>query len=137
MSSNPDNDRAGWERLWRDTLWESAADGQWSPLARTSPTPLVVVTAWNPGGRRLPRAVNDARDAVLLAELRTRGWTPLRARGRSADHGWCEEGWQIPHLPSHTRMLLRRYGQLAGWVTDAPGDRYHWCEDWGGVHPAR
>jgi hypothetical protein len=133
MNNTTENDRARWEARWRTTVWEWAAAGQWLPLASMSASPLVVVTAWNPDGQLLPEAINRARDVMLLAELRALGCDPLRARGRSPDGTWHEDGWQIPHVPVRTLMLLRRYGQIAGWVTDADGAHYHWCEPLGEV----
>ena len=142
MSSITENDRVRWESLWRNTLWERAEAGHWSPITTTSPDPLVVLTARNPGGLRLPILVNQAREVVLQAELSALGCTPQRARGRSPDGTWCEEdwceedwcedawcedGWQIPHALPRTRVLLCRYGQLAGWVTDADGAHLVWC----------
>lgn len=125
------NDRSGydhlrWESLWRDTLWERFDDGRWSPLEARSAVPLVVVTAWNPGGLRLSGAVNQARDAVFQGELCALGLVPRRARGRSPSGDWYEDGWQIPHVQARTDQLLRRYGQIAGWVTDATGAHLHW-----------
>ncbi len=137
MSSTADNDRSHWETLWHDTLWELATGGSWLPLRTTTQVPLVVVTAWNPGSQRLPDAVNTARDAVLQAEIQALGCHYVRARGRSPDGQWCEEGWQFPHLPSRTHWLLQRYGQLAGLVTDARGAHYCWSECWSGLLPAR
>jgi hypothetical protein len=137
MSNTTDNDRAQWVARWRDTVWERLESGHWSLLATTSSVPLVVVTAWNPGGRQLPDAINQARDLVLQMEIKALGCAPLRARGRSPDGMWREDGWQIPHSPARSLTLLHRYGQLAGWVTDADGARYLWRESWCPVPLAR
>ncbi|HEX3132308.1 MAG TPA: DUF3293 domain-containing protein [Planctomycetota bacterium] len=88
----------------------------------------MVLSAWNPAGQRLPIAVNQARDVVLQAELQAMGLTQVRARGRNPDGSWCEDGWQLPYEPMQAARLLRRYGQLAAWVTDAAGARYHWAD---------
>ena len=88
-----------------------------------------MVSAWNPGVHRLPTSVNQARDAGLVAELQALGCTPLRARGRCPEGRWHEDGWQIPHTPLRSILVLRRYGQIAGWVTDADGSHYQWSED--------
>jgi Protein of unknown function (DUF3293) len=129
MSTPPNNDRSRWETLWRDTVWEFADGGTWSLLLpAATPVPLVVVTAWNPFGQRLSLDVNTARDAVLRAEIQALGCPYVRARGRSPDGRWCEDGWQFPHLPSRTQRLLQRYGQLAGLVADASGAHYCWNE---------
>lgn len=121
-------DRRSWETLWDGTVWETLKYGRWSPLESTSSIPLVVVTAWNPAGSLLPMSVNQARDAVLHAELLALGLKPCRARGRSASGDWHEDGWQIPHAVERTRALLRRHGQLAGWVTDEKGASYLWWD---------
>ncbi|MBA3698783.1 MAG: DUF3293 domain-containing protein [Planctomycetes bacterium] len=126
MESQTPPERLHWERRWQETVWERAEAAQWLPLASCSPHPLVVVTAWNPGGSQLPLAVNQARDVVLRDELVALGLVPIRARGRSPAGDSYEDGWQIPHQPPRTVTLLRRYGQLAGWVTDATGCRYQW-----------
>lgn len=127
MTDTRHHDQAFWEARWHATVWEGQDEaGRWTPIAPCSAEPLVVLSAWNPGGGRLPLAVNLARDALLLAELRALGLSPVRARGRSPDHAWCEEGWRIADLPARTAQLLRRYGQLAGWVTGPAGPRYAW-----------
>jgi hypothetical protein len=120
------HDRRRWTECWRHTVWERAADSRWLALEEHSHDALVIVSAWNPGGRRLPEAVNRARDGVLHQELLAIGLRPLRVRGRSPDHSWCEEGWRFAHLPARTGALLRRYGQLAGWITEPAGCRYVW-----------
>lgn len=120
------HDRLHWESLWQGTLWERFDDGCWSPLEPRSAVPLVVITAWNPGGLRLPGAVNQARDVVLHGELCALGLIARRARGRSPSADWCEDGWQIPHELARTTELLCRYGQIAGWVTDPAGAHLHW-----------
>lgn len=99
------------------------------PLPDSSPVPLVVVSAWNPGGARLDAAINQARDRVLLDELEAWGLSPQRARGRSADGLWSEDGWLLEHLVARTTAILRRYGQIAGWVTGPGGSSYHWATD--------
>ena len=121
-------DRRAWEKLWDGTVWEVEEHGHWSPLETRTGTPLVVVTAWNPGGMLLPVAVNQARDVVLRAELLALGLRARRARGRSRTGDWHEEGWQIPHADERTVGLLRRYGQLAGWISATAGASYRWVE---------
>jgi hypothetical protein len=123
MSSPSPADRRSWEQLWHGTVWERLVAGRWLPLVPEGDR-QVVVSAWNPGSRVLPAAVNRARDTLLESELRAMGLEPGRARGRSADGGWCEEGWLIPHRPARTRALLRRYGQVAGW-----SGRLCWADD--------
>ena len=133
MHRRTPSDHRSWEMLWDGTIWETQEHGRWSPLGTTSRLPLVVVTAWNPAGSLLPLAVNQARDAVLHAELLALGLAPCRSRGRSAAGGWHEEGWQVPHALERTLALLHRYGQIAGWVTELAGASYFWVD----ADPAR
>jgi hypothetical protein len=121
-------DRRSWETLWDGTVWEKEEHGRWLPLGTASSVPLVMVTAWNPSGALLPLVVNQARDAVLHAEMLALDLAPIRARGRSAAGDWHEEGWLIPHAAERTRALLRRYGQFAGWITGKEGAGYLWSD---------
>lgn len=120
------HERRRWTDLWRHTVWEWAADNTWQPVEHHSADALVVISAWNPGGVRLPEAVNRARDHLLHQELLALGLSPRRVRGRSPDHSWCEEAWQIAHAADRTAHLLGRYGQIAGWLTEPAGWRYVW-----------
>ncbi len=121
-------DRSHLVATYRDTRCELACAGGWQALDRLdAQAPGLVLTAWNPDGAPLPPAVNRARDAVLRAELDARNCAPLRARGRSADGAWFEDGWLIPHLPERSLLLLRRYGQLAGFVFGPGGRRLLWA----------
>lgn len=86
----------------------------------------LVITAWNPGSRHLPLHVNEARDAVLKAELDALALETVRAKGRSGD--WYEMGWLIEHQPARSLHLLRRYGQLAGFVFSAEGRALLWSD---------
>lgn len=129
MSRLPLEERRAWEERWHGTIWEGLDGGGWLELPTTSPGPQVVISAWNPLGMRLPQPVNRARDALLMGELQARGLSARRARGRSPDGAWWEDGWQIAHEADRTQLLVRRYGQLAGWVTDAGGARFHWADE--------
>jgi Protein of unknown function (DUF3293) len=121
-------EQLGWEERWRNTLWEVLREQVWHPLPVFSARPQMVLSAWNPAGRRLPITVNQARDVVLQLELQAMGLTHARARGRHPDGSWSEDGWQLPYEPMLANRLLRRYGQLAAWVTDADGAHYHWTD---------
>lgn len=76
--------------------------------------PVHVITAWNPGSRRLDRRSNDQRNTRLRADLETTGarWVP--ARGCSPDGTWCEDGmavggWRRERICA----LARQHGQAA------------------------
>lgn len=120
-------DRDYWATRWQDTVWEFLQVDRWDLLPPSMPDEAVVLSAWNPGGHRLPTSINHARDRILQAELVARGCTPLRVRGRSRDLTWCEEAWLIPHLSRRTEQLLNRYGQLAGWLIGPLEPRYVWA----------
>lgn len=126
MTGMTRGERNDWKECWHDTRWEVYQDGAWQSLPPISVHPLMVLSAWNPGSRRLPIRVNEARDKVLQAELLAMGISHVRARGRSPDGSWCEDGWQVPYESMLAEQLLRRHGQLAAWITDAGGAYYHW-----------
>jgi hypothetical protein len=70
----------------------------------------VLVTAWNPGGRRLPEAVNQRR-AVRLAE-RLRGLRALP--GVNGEGRWREESLLVlGTAPRRVEALGRLFGQDA------------------------
>lgn len=129
MSPLSPAERRYFEDLWQNTRWEHLVDSTWMPLPNSSPVPLIVVSAWNPGSARLDAAINHARDRVLLGELEALGLSPQRARGRNPDGLWSEDGWLIEHLVARTTEILRRYGQIAGWVTGPGGSSYQWATD--------
>ncbi|HET9692348.1 MAG TPA: DUF3293 domain-containing protein, partial [Acidimicrobiales bacterium] len=55
-----------------------------------SPDALVVVTAWNPGGRARPAPVNAGADRRLVAELDRRRLAHEPAVGAALDGSWAE-----------------------------------------------
>jgi hypothetical protein len=121
----------------RDQLLESYRQTRCSVLVAAkwlslddAPTPHfgLIVTAWNPASRRLPDDVNARRDRLLRAELDALGVGALRARGTSADGTWFEDGWLIAHEAHRSLSLLRRYGQLAGFVFSAEGRGLLWAD---------
>lgn len=78
------------------------------------PGPVHVVTAWNPGSRRLSRAANDARHDRLVAELSTDEVAWVHARGCSPDGTWCEDGVALTGWTRQAACALaRRHGQAA------------------------
>ncbi len=114
---------------YRAARCELSCEGGWQALDRLdAEIPGLVLSAWNPQGEPLPAAVNQARDTVLYAELRARDCAALRARGRSPDGSWTEDGWLIPHERERSLLLLRRYGQLAGYVFGPDGRGLLWAD---------
>jgi hypothetical protein len=120
---------------WRATTCELADGEAWSPVPRDAAAPAtLVVTAWNPWSRRLPDAVNAARDRVLAVELAALALPSRRARGRSPDGAWQEDGWAVEHREEASSLaLIRAYGQLAGFVFAHGGRALLWADgrlDW-------
>jgi hypothetical protein len=101
---------------YRCTICEVQTAEGWRAVIPPDRGELAIVTAWNPGSRRLPEGTNQARDRVLAEELRARGLDAVRVRGRDQASTWVEEGFAIPHDRTSTLALLRRYGQLAAFV---------------------
>lgn len=122
--------RARLRATYHAAVCEVEADGGWEPLTALPPPHAagLVLTAWNPGSRALPAAVNRARDALLRAELAALELAPLRARGRDAAATWIEDGWLIPHVHARSLQLLRRYEQVAGYVFAARGRGLLWSD---------
>jgi hypothetical protein len=129
-----DAQREQWRSTWRATLCETRIDQGWAPCGRAAkPDPAFIITAWNPTSRPLPEPVNAARDGVLREELAALGWSPQRARGRSGSGDWHEDGWLVPYDDRVAVHLLRRYGQLAGFVFTRGGRALIWEDglfDW-------
>lgn len=63
-----------------------------------------VVTAWNPGGRRVPEEANVRAAGDLLAQVRAAGLSPLPAHNGEGE--WREEALLVPGA---------RLGQAAAW----------------------
>ena len=103
-------------------------DTRWTALDRLPPAPApgLIITAWNPFSRRLPPAVNAARDHLLRSELAALRLAPLRARGHDEARTWVEDGWLIPHQAERSLGLLRRYEQAAGYIVSPDGRRLLW-----------
>ncbi len=76
--------------------------------------PVVVLTAWNPHGRRADPAANEARQRLLISELDAAGrrWWP--AVGIAQDGHWWEDSVAVPGLGrSEGRRIGRRWRQEA------------------------
>jgi len=84
----------------------------------------VVMTAWNPGFERPGRAVNDARNAAMLAVLREQGCEVWSADGSSLDGAFHEPGflvWQMRE--DQACALAAEFGQFAIYVYSSTGAR--------------
>jgi hypothetical protein len=69
----------------------------------------VLVTAWNPAGRRLPGAVNRRRAARLVERLRGLPALP----GVNGERRWREESLLVLAAPRRVEVLGRLFGQDA------------------------
>jgi len=79
--------------------------------------PVVVVTAWNPGGVRLDADANAARGRRLDADLDARALARWPAIGRGPVDGHHEAGVAVPGLDEDEgRALGRLHGQAAVYV---------------------
>jgi hypothetical protein len=122
-----DLQRQHWRFAWRTTRWQLPPDYDRAPLPRADGARFAL-SAWNPGCRRLPGPVNHARHALLMAELRAYGLSPLPMSGGDASTGWHEDFWLISHVRQRDLHLLKRYGQLAGLVVDGCTGRLLWAD---------
>ncbi len=59
----------------------------------------VVITAWNPGSRRLSEAENGQRHEKLSAEVTSRGWLSFPAVGHDGAGIWREESFAVVDPP--------------------------------------
>jgi hypothetical protein len=96
------------------------------------PSPLYILTAWNPGADPLPIVVNRERQRSLEGELAVSGVEMWRAIGRDPDSDYFEEGAAI-HGIAEDRVIAaaRRYDQDAifswsprAWATVSCRDRH-------------
>ena len=74
---------------------------------------FAVVTPFNPQGRAIPRAENDARVRREEAELAALAVRHLRVDGLAPDGSHCEEGYAIELSRNEARELAARWGQSA------------------------
>ena len=89
--------------------------------------PLGIITAWNPGvgevgGRVLPLAENEARDARLRRRLEVSALDHVRIVGRSPSGDHAEASWLVAAPPSVILGLGRDFGQDAVYLVDAEDD---------------
>jgi hypothetical protein len=101
---------------------EPDTPGHTGPWPDGVPTPVVVVTAWNPDSVVLDPEVNRARHARLVAELDRSGLAHWPATGRDPESAHHEIGLAVPGLTVEQGAALgRRHGQAAvyRWTPDA------------------
>ena len=80
------------------------------PLA----TPVHLLTAWNPRGEELPRAVNDERQEGLLSFLNEERVAAVRSIGASRDESWAEPGFALLDVTEEVALDVgRRFEQAA------------------------
>jgi uncharacterized protein DUF3293 len=76
-------------------------------------TSLHVMTAFNPGSRRLSAAANADRDRSLRAEIEGRYAHWRRAVGYSVDRSWVEPGYAMDDALPRMLRLARLFEQAA------------------------
>lgn len=74
---------------------------------------FAVVTPYNPHGRTIGRADNDARLRRERAELAAAGVRHLRVDGLAPDGSHCEEGYAVSLACDAARALAEYWGQSA------------------------
>ncbi len=118
-------DRRPWLAAWHGTVWEIRHGGAWRRLVPRliPPGGAVLLSAWNPHGRRAGAAANRAGDHRLRQDCRRLGLDHRRIRGRAANGAWIEEGWLIPCPRPIALRLLLRHRQIAAPLLH--GDRSH------------
>lgn len=73
-----------------------------------------VITAWNPGQKRLGESANADADARLRDELGRRDLEPVRACGTDARSDYYEDGWLVRGLrDAEARSIGEQFGQVA------------------------
>jgi hypothetical protein len=106
------------------TIWDGHAWVDPAPLCRVRGRGAVVLTAWNPGWERPGRAVNDATNQRLEAELvqgRAEVW-PAVGASRHDEHS--EPGFIVWGMTAEEGCeIARRYGQFGIYLYDAEGQR--------------
>jgi hypothetical protein len=100
---------------------ESAAALRALGLGRT----FAVITAHNPGGRRLAHGENERRHDALLGEVRSLGVPYRIATGGSPDGRHREPGVAVPLPPASAREVARRHGQSAFFLFDGEAFAIH------------
>jgi hypothetical protein len=96
------------EGRWLDALHEHAPQPERLPLA--------ILTAANPGARRLDEAENQLRNQSLKRRIGAAGWRHWPARGRSPDWSWIEDSLLIEAPLAVIDGFADDFGQLAVWL---------------------
>ena len=118
---------AGRDELWRTWLeahlWiENPGSGWWHvsplPAGRVDEFPLAapahLLTAYNPRGKELTSAENEARQEQLRAHLHGEGLAAVRSLGASEDGSWSEPGFALLDAgEDRVIAIARRFGQAA------------------------
>jgi hypothetical protein len=102
-------------------LYEVRIGGRWldaldQQAPQPSALPLAIVSAANPGARRLDERENRERHQSLQARVLAAGWRHWPARGRSADSSWVEASLLIEAPLTVIDDFARAYGQLGVWL---------------------
>lgn len=106
-------------RSWRLTLDCASADLA-RLLLRHACREAVLITAANPGARRLPEAENARRNARLRSRIDALGLASLDASSSDAAGDWREPGLLCLGLDLASALALgRAFGQLAILHADA------------------
>ena len=110
-------------------------DGRWMDVASavlSLGSPVVVITAWNPGSEVLADIENAERNERLRNDLARLTDRIFPAVGRSPDGSWEEASFAIVGVAEADVLALgRRYGQVAIFVSDGTDLRVQGCfGDW-------
>lgn len=109
----------------RSALFWCAVAAERIPVRR-----FAIVTACNPGDRRLPDSTNQAADEALARELDGLGRLRFRVVGASPDLAHQEPGWGVAmDSPEAAVTLGRRWGQMAVFWVDDDALSLVSCED--------
>jgi hypothetical protein len=103
-------------------LVEAAPPGEVGVWPWAAPSPVFVMTAWDPGDERFDLPANRARQARLDAELRRRADCTWVARGVDPESGYRDEGVAVVGVDECEVLELgTRWGQDAVFVW-TPGE---------------
>jgi hypothetical protein len=95
--------------------------------------PLYVISAWNPGSKRLADDPNASANALLRERIEGLGGAPiLHAAGHDPDPGanYHEDGFAVAGISQEQAVTLdRQFSQDAIFEITAPGHRVVPCFD--------
>jgi hypothetical protein len=93
---------------------QAAPPGEVGVWPWAAPSPVFVLTAWDPGDERFDLPANRARQAALNAELRRGARNTWVARGADPETGYRDEGVAVAGVDEREALELgTRYGQDA------------------------